>query len=370
MKPKSKGRPKAELVLTEDEFAELRRHARRSTGAQHLGLRSKIVLRCAEGATNAEVADALDVREATVSKWRGRFVRQRLDGLRDAPRPGAKRRLTDEHLEELVRATLELTPSNATHWSTRSMAKHLGLNQTMVSRVWRAFGLKPHRAETFSISTDPLFVDKVRDIVGLYMNPPDNALVLCVDEKSQIQALERTQLVLPMMPGVSQRHTHGYFRHGTTTLFAALDTKTGKVIGHCYRRHRATEFIAFLARVDAAVPAELDVHLVMDNYATHKTPAVKRWLKKRPRFHVHFTPTYASWLNQVERWFGLLSQRKLRRSSYRSTTALETDIRSYIECTNDEPNPFVWTKTADDILASLARYCSRIVHATSSSANL
>jgi transposase len=260
MKPKSKGRPKAGLVLTEDELAELRRHARRSTGAQHLALRSKLVLRCATGARNAEVADALDVREATVSKWRGRFVRQRLDGLRDAPRPGGKRRLTDERLEELVRATLELTPKNATHWSTRSMARQLGLNQTMVSRVWRAFGLKPHRTETFSISTDPLFVEKVRDIVGLYMNPPDNALVLCVDEKSQIQALERTQLVLPMMPGVSQRHTHGYFRHGTTTLFAALDTKTGKVIGQCYRRHRATESIAFLARVDSAVPAGLDVH--------------------------------------------------------------------------------------------------------------
>jgi transposase len=369
MKPKSLGRPKPALVLTDEEAAELRRHTRRTTGSQRLALRSRIVLRCATGATNGEVAEELDVREATVCKWRGRFVRQRLDGLVDAPR-GGKRRVTDDRIEELVRATLELTPRNATHWSTRSMAKHLGLSQTMVSRVWRAFGLKPHRAETFSISTDPLFVDKVRDIVGLYMNPPDNALVLCVDEKSQIQALERTQLVLPMMPGVSQRHTHGYFRHGTTTLFAALDIKTGKVIGHCYRRHRATEFIAFLRRVDAAVPAELDVHLVMDNYATHKTPAVRRWLAKRPRFHVHFTPTYSSWLNQVERWFGLLTERKLRRSSHRSTTALEADIVGYLEATNDEPKPFVWTKSADDILASLARYCSRIIHATTSSANL
>lgn len=370
MKPKSIGRPKAALVLTDEELEVLRRHARRSTGSQQLGLRARIILQCATGSKSCDVAEALGVREATVSKWRGRFVRLRLDGLLDAPRPGAPRRVTDERIEELVRATIELTPKNATHWSTRSMAKHLGLSQNMVSRVWRAFGLKPHRVETFSLSNDPLFVDKVRDIVGLYMNPPDNALVLCVDEKSQIQALERTQLVLPMMPGVSQRHTHGYFRHGTTTLFAALDTKTGKVIGHCYRRHRAAEFVAFLARVDESVPTNLDVHLIMDNYATHKTLVVKRWLKKHPRFHVHFTPTYSSWLNLVERWFGLLSVRKLRRSSHRSTHALEADIRSYIECTNDEPQPFIWTKTADDILASIARYCSRIVHATASSANL
>jgi transposase len=335
----------------------LERYVRRRKTAQQLALRARIVLRCAEGLSNREVAEHLAVHEATVCKWRGRFVRKRLDGLQDDPRPGAPRKVSDETVERIVTMTLESTPSDATHWSTRDLAKRIGVSQSTISRVWRAFNLQPHRVETFRLSNDPLFVEKVRDIVGLYMNPPDHAVVLCVDEKSQIQALERTQPLLPMRPGQPERRTHDYLRHGTTTLFAALDIASGNVLGECYPRHRAREFLRFLKSIDAAVPEDLDVHLVLDNYATHKTPAVQRWLAKRPRFHVHYTPTYSSWLNLVERWFSTLSERKIKRASHRSTRELERDIRAFLAHTNEHPKPFIWTKSADQILASVRRFC-------------
>jgi transposase len=361
--PKQLGRPKAALELTDEERQQLMGYVRRGKVSQQLALRARIVLRCADGCLNRLVADELGISEATVCKWRGRFVKARVAGLSDAPRTGAPRRVGDERIEEIVRMTLERKPENATHWSTRGLAKKLGLSQSTVSRVWRAFQLKPHRVETYSLSKDPAFVEKVRDIVGLYMNPPDNALVLCVDEKSQIQALERTQPVLPMMPGVTERQTHGYFRHGTTTLFAALDARTGQVLGSCYRRHRTQEFVKFLTTIDNNVPKNLDVHLILDNYATHKAPPVKRWLELHPRFNVHFTPTYSSWMNLVERWFGLLSERKIKRSSHRSTVALEKDIKAYIAANNDELKPFIWTKSADEIFASIGRYCLRTLDA-------
>jgi transposase/transcriptional regulator with XRE-family HTH domain len=284
-------------------------------------------------------------------------VKKRLAGLQDDPRPGAPKKVSDRAVERIVTMTLESTPSGSTHWSTRDLAKRVGVSQSTVSRVWRAFKLQPHRVETFRLSNDPLFIDKVRDIVGLYMNPPDHAVVLCVDEKSQIQALERTQPLLPMRPGQPERRTHDYLRHGTTTLFAALDVATGEVLGQCYARHRAREFLRFLRTIDESVPESLDVHLILDNYATHKTPTVRRWLAKHPRFHVHYTPTYSSWINMVERWFALLSERKIKRGSHRSTRELETDIRSFLAQTNDHPKPFIWTKTADQILASLRRFC-------------
>jgi len=306
----------ANLTLTEDERSELRGWARRPTTAQAHALRARIILACAEGASNGDVADDLGVTRQTVGKWRQRFLDQRLDGLVDAPRPGAPRTITDEDVERVIATALEQAPKDATHWSTRSMAQATGLSQSSVSRIWRAFSLQPHRSETFKLSNDPLFVGKVRDIVGLYMNPPDKALVLCVDEKSQMQALERTQPLLPMRPGVPERRTHDYVRHGTTTLFAALDAKTGKIIGKCYRRHRAAEFLKFLRLIDESVPSNLDVHLILDNYATHKTPQVRRWLARHARFHVHYTPTYASWINLVESWFAVLTNRRLRRGSF------------------------------------------------------
>jgi transposase len=296
----------------------------------------------------------------TVSKWRERFLERGLDGLLDEPRPGAPRKHDDTKIERLIAMTLNERPAGATHWSTRLLANKLGLSQSTVARVWRAFGLQPHRSETFKLSTDPLFVDKVRDIAGLYLNPPTKALVLCVDEKSQIQALDRTQPVLPLAPGIPERRTHDYVRHGTTTLFAALDLATGKVIGELHRRHRGKEFLAFLRTIEANVPASLDVHLVMDNYGTHKTPAVRSWLARHPRFTVHFTPTSSSWLNLVERWFALLSERQIKRGTHRSTLELERAIRQYLETYNNDPKPFVWAKTADEILASVARFCSRI----------
>ncbi len=299
----------------------------------------------------------------TVGKWRSRFVRDRLDGLYDEPRPGAPRTIEDEKVEEVLVKTLETTPRNATHWSTREMARRVGLSPATVARIWRAFGLKPHRTETFSLSKDPLLIEKVRDIVGLYLNPPARAVVLCADEKSQIQALDRTQPLLPMRPGQAERRTHDYMRHGTTTLFAALDVATGEVIGRCFRRHRAIEFRKFLQLVDERVPAQLDVHLVVDNYATHKTPAIQRWLASHPRFQFHFTPTKGSWLNQVERWFGLLSERKIKRGTHRSTLALEKAIREYIEANNDEPAPFLWVKSADEILASMKRFAQATLDA-------
>jgi transposase len=351
------GRPIAELTLTDDESSELRGWARRPTTAQAHALRARIILACVDGRSNGEVAEDLGVTRQTVGKWRQRFLEKRLNGLVDAPRPGAPRTITDEDVERVIAKALEETPKGATHWSTRSMAAATGLSQSSISRIWRAFSLQPHRSETFKLSNDPLFVGKVRDIAGLYLNPPDKALVLCVDEKSQMQALERTQPLLPMRPGVPERRTHDYVRHGTTTLFAALDAKTGKVIGKCYRRHRATEFLKFLRVIDESVPSNLDVHLILDNYATHKTPAVRRWLARHPRFHVHYTPTYASWINLVESWFAVLTNRRLRRGSFTSTRHLEAAVTAYLDASNDNPVPFVWTKSADDILDSVKRFC-------------
>jgi transposase len=318
------------------------------------------VLEWAAGKPNTVVARELRLTKQTIGKWRSRFLRQRLDGLLDEPRPGAPRRIGDADVERVMRLTLETAPRDATHWSTRAMARRCGLSQTAVSRIWRAFSLRPHRVKTFKLSKDPLFIEKVRDIVGLYLNPPDKALVLCVDEKAQIQALDRTQPVLPMRPGQVERRTHDYTRHGTTSLFAALNVATGTVIGEFHQRHRAVEFRKFLDTVEAAVPAALDVHLILDNYGTHKTPRIRRWLARHPRYHVHFTPTGASWINLVERWFAALTEKQLRRGVHRSTQELETAIARYIAVANERPRPFVWTKTADEILASVARFCHRI----------
>jgi transposase len=339
----------------------LERIIRRRSAGQALVQRARIVLACAEpGSTNTGVARALGVSRPSVTTGRARFAAHRLEGLVDAPRPGAPRRVGDDEIERLITLTLETQPENATHWSTRAMAQRVGMSQTMVSRIWRAFGLQPHRAETFKLSSDPAFIDKVRDVVGLYMSPPDRALVLCVDEKPQIQAVERTAPVLPMRPGQVERHTHDYRRHGTTDLFAALDVKTGAVIGACKERHRAVEFRAFLDQVEAAVPADLDVHLVLDNAATHKTKLVRDWLVKRPRWHLHFTPTSAPWLNLAEVWFALLTRRRLQRGVFTSTADLEAAIQAYIDQTNADPKPFIWTKSADAILASVGRFCQRI----------
>lgn len=345
--------------LSADERDALLGYTQRRKTAQALAQRARIVLLCAEGRHDLEVADTLGVSRLTVGKWRRRFLGKRLDGLLDEPRPGAPRRIQDRAIERVVTTTLESLPKDATHWSTRSLAKKLGLSHMTIARIWRAFGLKPHLTETFKLSTDPLFVEKVRDIVGLYLNPPERALVLCVDEKSQIQALDRTQPLLPLRPGQAERRTHDYVRHGTTSLFAALDIATGKVIGKCRRRHRSSEFRDFLDLVDASVPPRLDVHLVIDNASTHKTPLIQRWLLRHPRFHLHFTPTSSSWLNQVERWFALLSEKQIRRGVHRSTLALERAITSYLDTYNRDPRPFRWAKTADEILESLARFCSR-----------
>ena len=353
------GRPTEPVVLSNEEKAALEGWTRRRKSAQALSLRARIVLECAGGQTNSEVAATLRVTKQTVGKWRSRFLRKRLDGLLDEPRPGAPRQIGDEQIEAVVTRTLESAPRDATHWSTRSMAEASGLSHMTVKRIWQAFGLEPHRVDTFKLSTDPLFVDKVRDIVGLYLNPPDRALVLSVDEKSQIQALDRSQPVLPMRAGQAERRSHDYIRHGTTTLFAALDTETGHVIGECHRRHRSIEFRKFLDRIDEAVPAELDVHLIMDNYGTHKTVLIRRWLAKRPRFHVHFTPTSASWINMVERFFAMLTEKQIRRGVHRSTRKLEQAIRDYLKIHNESPRPFCWTKSADEILASVARFCQR-----------
>jgi transposase len=353
------GRPKKPLVLTEEEREELLRYTRRGKAAQQLVLRARIVLECAEGQDNNTVADKLGVSPATVCKWRGRFVRDRLAGLSDKARSGAPRKVSDEMVEQVVTRTLETLPRGATHWSTRQIAKAAGLSRMTISRIWRAFGLKPHRTETFNFSKDPHLVDKVRDIVGLYMSPPSNALVLCVDEKPQIQALNRTQPLLPMRPGQIARHTHDYNRHGTTTLFAALDMKTGKVMGRLHRRHRSIEFRKFLDAIAAEVEADVDVHLILDNYGTHKTELIKRWLARHPRFHVHFTPTHGSWLNLVERWFALLMDRALRRGSHLGVVALENAIREFIDAHNEDPKPFVWTKTADQILENIRDFAQR-----------
>lgn len=358
--PKSLGRPKALLELADEEREELQRLVRRPKTAQALAERAAIVLACATGKSNTEVAAMYDVTVQTVGKWRARFVRARLQGLHDEPRPGAPRTISDQDVERVIARTLETMPPKGTHWSTRSMAKEVGMSQTAISRIWRAFALQPHRSKTFKLSKDPLFIDKVRDIVGLYLNPPDRALVLCVDEKSQIQALNRTQPLLPLRPGQPERRTHDYERHGTTTLFAALDAKTGHVIGEVHRRHRAAEFLTFLRTIDAQTAAELDLHLILDNYGTHKTPAIHRWLVKHPRFHLHFTPTSASWLNLVERWFAELTEKQIRRGSHRSTLQLEAAIKAFLARHNAAPKPFVWTKTADAILEKVAGFCERI----------
>ena len=354
------GRPLIPLVLTTDERSALDGWARRRTTAQALALRARIVLRAADGDSNTAIARRERVTKATVGKWRGRFLHQRLEGLLDEPRPGVPRTITDADVEAVITKTLETTPRDATHRSTRSMAKAAGLSQSAIARIWRAFALQPHRVDTFKLSKDPQFIEKVRDIVGLYLDPPDRALVLCVDEKSQIQALDRSAPILPLQPGLPERRTHDYRRHGTTSLFAALDVATGKVLGECHRRHRSQEFLRFLKTIDASVPAECEIHLILDNYGTHKTPRVRRWLAAHPRFHAHFTPTGASWLNLVERWFALLSEKQIKRGAHRSTRALEHAIREYLAITNDAPMPFIWTKTADEIFASIARYCQRI----------
>src|SRR4051794_6226558 len=346
--PRRRGPKLPDLALTEDERATLERWSRRRSSSQALAERCRIVLACAEGASNIQVAHLLGVSRPTVTKWRSRFAARRLEGLADEPRPGAARKLTDEQVERVIVTTLETRPADATHWSTRSLARALGMNQTAVSRIWRAFGLKPHLAEAFKLSTDPQFIDKVRDVVGLYLNPPDAALVLCVDEKTQVQALDRTQPVLPMLPGTPERRTHDYVRHGTTNLYAALDVASGKVISQLTARHRAVEFRRFLAHLDRSVPANLTVHVIADNSSTHKTPAIQRWLTAHPRFQLHFTPTYSSWLNLVERWFAELTTKWLRRGTHRSVTELEQAIRSWIDTWNDNPRPFVWTKTADE----------------------
>lgn len=355
-----RGRPKAELVLSDDERATLERWVRRQKSAQRLVLRCRIVLLCASGISNLEVAAVLGVSPATVGKWRSRFIAERLDGLSDDPRPGVPRTIGDDAVEAVIVKTLEEIPDDATHWSTRSMAKAVGISPASVGRIWSAFGLQPHRAESFKLSTDPLFVEKVKDVVGLYLDPPERAVVLAVDEKSQIQALNRFQPVLPMLPGVPERRSHDYVRHGTTSLFAALDTMNGTVISALHQRHRAIEFKKFLERIDTEVPDELDVHLILDNYATHKTPAIKRWLLRHPRFHLHFTPTGSSWLNLVERWFSELTTKKIKRGAHLSVAQLERDIKTWIKIWNENPRPYVWVKTADEILSSLARYCSRI----------
>jgi len=359
------GRPKAELVLSEVETRELQSLARRSRTAPQAARRARIVLACADGSDNEIVARRLRMTPQTVGKWRARFVEKRLEGLFDEPRPGAPRKITDAQIEDVVTRTLETKPRGATQWSTRGMAKATGLTHVTIHRIWRAFGLQPHRQETFKLSPDPLFIDKVRDIVGLYFNPPEHAVVLCVDEKSQIQALERSQPLLPMRPGQAERRTHDYRRHGTTTLFAALDIKTGNVISEMHRRHRAKEFRTFLDTIDATVPPELDVHVILDNYSTHKTPAIRRWFAKRPRYHLHFTPTYASWISQVERLFAELTNQQIRRGSHRSVRELEAAIREFLEVRNENPKPYVWTKSADEILANVARFAQRTldVHA-------
>ena len=357
----TRGRPLQPLVLTDEERTTLERWARRPKSPQSLALRSRIVLACATpGIANQTVAAALGVHPVSVGKWRGRFLTKRLDGLVDEPRPGAPRTVTDEHVEAVIVKTLQETPADATHWSTRSMARATGMSQSAVSRIWRAFGLKPHLVDTCRLSADPLFVDKVRDVVGLYMNPPDHAVVLCVDEKTQVQALDRTQPIFPMLPGVPQRQSHDYQRNGTIDLYAALNLATGAITHQLTPQHRAVEFKKFLTLIDRSVPAGLDVHVVIDNASTHKTPAIHKWFLAHPRFHVHFTPTSSSWMNLVERWFSEITAKWIRRGTHRSVKELAASITAWVTTWNEHPRPYVWHKTADEILDSLAGYLQRI----------
>lgn len=357
------GRPKTPLILTEDERQQLTSLAHRSRTAAGPARRARIILACADGLDNKAVGRRLHVSQTTVCKWRARFVDQRLAGLYDEPRPGAPRQITDAQVEDVIVRTLETTPRGATHWSTRDMAKTAGLSHVTIGRIWQSFGLKPHRTETYKLSPDPLLIEKVRDIVGLYLDPPDRALVLCVDEKPQIQALERTQPLLPLQPGQVERRTHDYTRHGTTTLFAALNAKTSDVITQFHQRHRSAQFREFLDLIDARVPKRLDVHIIMDNYSTHKTALIRNWFAKRPRFHVHFTPTYGSWLSLVERWFAELTMKQIRRGTFRSVPQLKAAIQRFIDAHQADPKPFVWTKSADEILASIARFAQRTADA-------
>ena len=355
-----RGRPKNhELVVSEEQKIALRQLIKQPRSSRSLAFRARIVLECAGGQNNASVAAKLRTTGFTVGMWRNRFIAGGIAALGDEVRPGAPRQIGDDRVERAIRLTLEEAPKGATHWSSRALAARTGLSQSTVSRIWRAFGLRPHRSETFQLSSDPLLVEKVRDIVGLYLNPPHHALVLCVDEKSQIQALSRSQPILPMLPGQAERRTHDYKRHGTTSLFAALDVATGSVIGKCWPRHRAIEFRKFLKHIDRAVPADLTVHLILDNYATHKTKDIREWFLRHPRYQLHFTPTHSSWLNQVERWFALLSQRQIKRGSHNSVRELEAAISEFIAVHNEQPKPFVWTKSADAILASIGRFASR-----------
>jgi transposase len=353
------GRPKQPLMLTEEDRPRLESLAHRSRSQPLLARRARVVLACAAGLDNKAAAKKLRCSLGMVCKWRSRFLQAGLEGLYDEPRPGSPRKIDDEQIEQIVIQTLESTPRGQTHWSTRELAKVTGLSHSTISRIWRAFGLQPHRVETFKLSPDPLLIEKVRDIVGLYMNPPDKALVFCVDEKSQIQALDRTQPMLPMRPGQVERRTHDYKRNGTTSLFAALELKTNRVIGQLHRRHRSQEFRKFLDTIETNVPADVDVHIVMDNYGTHKTAMIRNWFAKRPRFHVHFTPTYGSWINLVERWFAEITNKRIRRGIFRSVKQLEAAIREFIDVHNEDPKPFLWTKNADEILASIARFAQR-----------
>jgi transposase len=347
------GRPKQQLTLTEEERTRLESLAHRSRSQSLQARRARVILVCAEGLDNKTAAKKLRCSPGMVGKWRARFLKQRVEGLHDEPRPGSPRKISDEQVEKVIIQTLETTPRGQTHWSTRELAKVTGMSRMAISRIWRAFGLQPQRTETFKLSPDPLLIEKVRDIVGLYMNPPDRAVVLCVDEKSQIQALDRTQPMLPMRPGQVERRTHDYKRNGTTSLFAALELKTNRVIGQLKRRHRSQEFRSFLDTIEANVPPDLDIHIVMDNYGTHKTASIRNWFAKRPRFHMHFTPTYGSWINLVERWFAEITNKRIRRGIFRSVKELEAAIREYIDVHNEKPKPFVWAKTADEILASV-----------------
>jgi transposase len=349
-----------EVVLSDAEREQLESWSRRAKSAQALAQRSRIVLAAADGLKNTEIAERFSLDHATVRKWRNRFAADRLEGLLDEPRPGRPRTVSDARVEEVIVKTLESTPKDATHWSRAKMAKRAGLSRSTIGRIWGAFDLKPHLADTFKLSNDPLFVEKVYDIVGLYLNPPEAAVVLSVDEKSQVQALARSQPAFPMMPGMPEKRTGDYLRHGTTSLFAAFNTADGTVISSVHRRHRAIEFKKFLTKIDSQVPDHLDVHLIADNYGTHKSPAIKKWLARHPRFHMHHTPTYSSWINQVERWFAYLTQDLLQRSDHRSVQALEKDIRDWVQAWNENPKPFIWTKTAEQILESLSRLLQRI----------